>query len=148
MQAAIGGVFSVMNQRGGHLLDAGALQRYLAEGSWLPAAFLPRYGVAWDAIDDTRARGTLVEGGTSVSLEFTFDADGDVTYVYSRSRPRELKGHYVPTPWGGRSWNYQERCGMRIPLESEVEWIVDGARQPYFRGRIVNVQCDAINGGE
>lgn len=132
MQAAIGGVFSVMNQRGGHLLDAGALQRYLAEGSWLPAAFLPRYGVAWDAIDDTRARGTLVEGGTSVSLEFTFDADGDVTYVYSRSRPRELKGHYVPTPWGGRSWNYQERCGMRIPLESEVEWIVDGARQPYF----------------
>ena len=118
-------------------MNAGALQRYLAEAAWLPVALLPRFGATWDEIDDATARATLREGDTTVSLDFTFDCSGDLTRVYSSARPREVRGAYEATPWTARFRNYQERCGMRIPLDSEVEWIIDGAPRPYFRGRIV-----------
>lgn len=31
---------------------------------------------------------------------------------------------YVPTPWQGRFWNYEERGGMRVPLYGEVAWML------------------------
>ena len=141
MQAALAGIVPLMNQRGGSLLNVGALQRYLAEAPWLPVSLLPRFGVTWEAIDNRTARGTVTEGETTVSLEFSFDDAGDVTRVYSPARPRELGGHYELTPWAARVSNYQERCRARIPLDSEVEWIVERTPQPYFRGRIVSVHC-------
>jgi hypothetical protein len=147
MRAAIAGMVPIVNEHGSALLDVGALQRYLAEAPWLPVALLPRFGVTWEALDESRARATIAEGAASVSLDFTFDDAGDVARVYSPARPREVKGHYEPTAWAGRSWEYQNRCGMRIPLESEVEWIVDGVSQPYFRGRIIDVEC-GITGHE
>lgn len=140
MQAAVVALFPVVNQRGGDL-NAGALQRYLGEGTWLPASLLPRHGVRWEAIDASRARASLTDGHTSVSLEFTFNEAGEVVSVYTPARLRDVGGRYEPTPWSARSWNYQERCGMRIPLEAEVAWHIDGVPQPYWRGRIASIAC-------
>ena len=137
IRASVLGVLPLANQRGGAALNAGALQRYLAEAAWLPVALLPRFGVRWSEIDNRTARATLTEGDTTVSLDFTFAGNGDVARVYSPARPREIRGVYEATPWAARLGNYQEKCGMRIPLDSEVEWIIDGAPRPYFRGRIV-----------
>lgn len=139
MHASVGGIIPIVRQDGGSPLNTGALLRYLAEAPWLPLAMLPRYGVLWERIDDRRARAHLQDCGVTVSLEFTFDGTEGIG-VYTPSRPREVRGRYEPTPWSGRFWRYGERCGMRIPLEGEVAWIVDGEAQPYWRGTIVSVQ--------
>jgi hypothetical protein len=143
MQAALAGVVRLVNLRGGSLLNVGALQRYLAETPWLPVALLPRFGVRWEAIAEGTARATVTEGETTASLQFTFDDAGDVMRVYAPARPRQVGGRYELTPWAARVTNYQDRCEVRIPLESEVEWIVDGTPQPYFRGRIVRMRCSS-----
>jgi hypothetical protein len=141
MQAAVAALVPLVNQRGGPDLNAGALQRYLAEATWLPASLLPRHGVAWESIDPLRARATLSEGGTCVSLEFTFDGQGEVTEVYAPARMREVDGRFEPTAWSARLWNCQDRCGTCIPLEAEVAWHVAGTPQPYWRGRIMSIEC-------
>ena len=40
----------------------------------------------------------------------------------------------VATPWQGRYWNYDERGGMRVPLDGEVAWLLPEGEQAYWRG--------------
>jgi hypothetical protein len=140
LHASFAGMLTVANMRGGEALNSGALYRYLAEATWMPAALLPRYGVQWAAVDDSRALATLHDFATSVSLEFTFNEAGEVTRIFTPARYRALDGYFEPTPWEGRFSNYRERCGMWIPLQAEVSWQIAGHWQPWWRGRIVNVE--------
>ena len=139
MRASLAGLFRVADERGGEALNAGALYRYLAEATWMPAALLPRYGVVWTAVDETRALATLRDAGTTVALEFTFNTSGEAIRIFTPSRYRTVDGHFEPTPWQGRFGNYAERCGMWIPLDAEVSWQIAGSWQPWWRGRIVSV---------
>ena len=120
-------------------LAAGALHRYLAEAAWFPSALLPSQGVDWSAVDDTTARAILTRGGTTVSLDFRFGADGLVSSVYTPARFRDVGGRGVPTPWRGRFRRYEPRDGITIPLEGEVEWVLPEGPQPYWRGMINQV---------
>lgn len=60
--------------------------------------------------------------------------------VRSEGRYRTVGDQLLPTPWEGRFWNYQERDGMRIPLEGEVAWLLEDGPRPYWRGRIEAIQ--------
>jgi hypothetical protein len=121
-------------------LNAGALQRYLAEAVWFPTALLPSEVMKWNAIDASRALATLSDSGTTVSLEFHFSDAGEITDVFTPGRYREVNGKYELTPWRGHFRNYQERDGMRIPLEADVEWQLPEGAFPYWKGRIIEVQ--------
>lgn len=142
MQARTFAVIPVMDAMGKAELDSGALQRYLAEAIWFPTALLPGGGLTWSVIDNTKALATLSDSGTTVSLEFRFNEKGEITAVFSPGRFREEKGKYIPTPWVVRVWNYEERGGMRIPLEGEVEWQLSSGNMPYWKGKIVDVKYD------
>jgi hypothetical protein len=142
MRAEVLALVSVMDAHGAPELDAGALQRYLGEAIWFPPALLPGRGVVWSAIDDSTARAALTDGKTTVSLDFRFNSQGEITGCYTGARYREVQGAYEPTPWGSRCWNYAERGGMRIPLEAEVEWYLPEGPQPYWRGRITEITYD------
>jgi uncharacterized protein DUF6920 len=144
MQARTFAVIPVMDARGQTELDAGALQRYLAEAIWFPTALLPGKGLTWNAIDNTKALATLSDSGTTVSLEFRFNEKGEITGVFSAGRFREEKGKYILTPWAVRVWNYEERGGMRIPLEGAVEWQLPGGNMPYWKGKIGDVKYDFV----
>ena len=123
-------------------LDAGSLMRYLAELVWLPTALLPSEHLKWTAIDDRRALATLSDCDTKVSLEFSFNEHGEITGFFAPARVYEAKGEYKAFPWAGRLWNYQERNGMMIPLEGEVEWQMPQGNAPYYKGKIVEVRYD------
>ena len=144
MLAKIYALFTVMNApgEGDEKLAAGALQRYLAESAWQPTALLPRENLQWSPIDDRRALAILTDAGVTVSLEFEFNETGEIVGIFSPSRFREVNGEYKPFPWAGRFWNYQETDGMKIPIEGEVEWQMPEGRQPYWRGRIIEVRYD------
>ncbi|MEJ2183795.1 MAG: hypothetical protein P8Y66_09740 [Nitrospirota bacterium] len=142
MSAKLLSLFPLAREQGRAELDAGALQRYLGEAVWFPTALLPSQGVRWKGIDEQRALATLTDGETTVSLEFEFSEEGDVTRVFTPARYRAGGGRFVPTPWGGRFADHRERDGMRIPLEGEVAWFPPEGRWPYWRGRIVSIEYE------
>jgi hypothetical protein len=136
LHAALFGLITVADLRGTPEVAEGELMRFLAEAAWYPTALLPSQGVRWDAVDDTSARASLVDGTTTVSLEFRFDAEGLILTVYAAARARTVNGALVATPWQGRFWAHDVRDGMRIPMEGEVAWLLPGGPSPYWRGRV------------
>jgi hypothetical protein len=143
LRAALFGLIPVATAADGPELRSGALQRYLAEAVWFPTALLPSDRLAWSAIDASHARATLKDGDVTVSLDFEFGVGGEIVGVSTPSRARALgKGRYTHLPWGGRYLRYEERGGMRVPLASEVYWVVNGEEQPYYRGRNLEIVYD------
>jgi Family of unknown function (DUF6920) len=142
MRAAMFGVLTMADAHDTPEMAAGALQRYLAEGPWFPTALLPSQGVVWSAIDDTSARATLTDGATTVSIDFTFNDRGEIVRAWTPARYRATKHGFDVAPWGGTFAEYAERQGVRIPLQGEVAWEPDGRREPYWRGRVTQVEYD------
>ncbi|MFN0122287.1 MAG: DUF6544 family protein [Blastocatellia bacterium] len=143
MQVKLLALIPVVNEQGGAELKAGALQRYLAEAVWLPTALLPSDHLQWSAIDEQRALATLTDSGLSVSLEFRFNDVGEIISFYTHGRYyREDDGSNVLQPWAGYLRAYEERSGMRIPLEGGVEWQLPSRRLPYCKLRLVNVEYE------
>lgn len=120
-------------------LARGELMRFLAEAAWYPTALLPSQGVRWSPVDAGSARAELVDGETRVSLVFGFGRDGLVESVRADGRGRSVRGATVPTPWEGRWSRFEERDGLRVPLEGEVAWLPPAGRQPYWRGHVTRL---------
>lgn len=139
IRAAVAGLIEVADVHGGAELASAALQRYLAEAPWFPYALLPEAGVTWSAIDERRALATLRDGAVAAALEFTFNEAGDVERVYAPARPFEEKGGFRPMPWAGTNSRWDERGGIRIPVESEVAWYLPAGAAPYWRGHVTAV---------
>lgn len=139
LRAAVLGLFVVADERGTPEMAEGELMRFFAEAAWYPTALLPSQGVRWAAGDARSAHATMVDGSTSITLTFEFGDDGTIETVHAESRGRTVNGRVVPTPWQGRFWNYQERDGMRVPLDGEVAWLLPDGEKPYWRGRITDI---------
>ena len=135
MLGKLGGLVPVVDVHGGPEIAEAALQRYLAEAVWLPTALLPGAGVAWTAVDDTTARATLADRGTSAWIEFRFAPGGEIAGT-STERYRAVDGKQVLTPWVGRFWDYERVQGMIVPREGDVAWVLPEGRLPYWRGRV------------
>ena len=102
LTAKLFGFLTVMKQPSTSELAHGELMRFFAEAAWYPTALLPSQGVAWEAIDDTRASATLTDGKMTVKLIFQFDAQGLISSVRSDGRYRAVDGVLVAAPWQGR----------------------------------------------
>ena len=133
---------TLADEHGGAELAKGELLRYLAESVWFPTALLPSPRLAWSPMDGNTARATLTDAGTTVSLDFRFNDVGEVISVYTPGRPRAVGGGYELTPWGGRHWSYEERDGMRVPTEAEVEWHLPDGVCCVFKGKTVEAEYD------
>ncbi len=141
-QVALLSFIPLGRDRGRTELNAGALHRYLAEAVWYPTALLPHAGLQWTPIDDHKALATLADRGTSVALEFRFNAADEVSGVYAAGRYRKVGKRYELTPWEGRFSRYQVRDGMRVPLEGEVGWYLSGHWQPVWSGRLTDLRYE------
>jgi hypothetical protein len=142
MRAQILGLIPVADAGGTPEFAASALQRYLGEAIWFPTALLPSQGVRWTALSHSEARATLTDGDTTVSLDFRFNAEGEITGAFTGSRYREVAGRFEPTPWECRCSEYAEQGGMRVPLAAEVAWQLAGEMSPYWRARIADIAYD------
>lgn len=134
--------FSVASETGVPELNSGALHRYLAEAVWYPTALLPQSGVVWRPINDHAARAILTDRGTTVSLEFHFNEDGEVARIYSPGRVGRFGGAYKHVPWEGHFRDYQTKAGMLVPRHGEVGWYDNGALQLVWQGNIVEAQYE------
>jgi len=130
---------TIGRERGGDVLAAGELYRYLAEAVWYPTALLPGPQLVWTPIDDRAAQATLTHGATTVSLQFRFNDAGEVTGVYTPSRPAKVAGGYESRAWEGHFRNYEARQGLLIPIDGVVGWYVAGEWHPVWRGIISTI---------
>jgi hypothetical protein len=134
MRAALLGTITAVDAASTPELDSAALHRYLAEAVWLPTVLLPSQGVEWSPLTETSARASLSAGGVTVTLDFRFGPDGFVQSVFTPARFRDVNGSNVPTPWEGCFTRYEERGGLRVPVEAEVAWLLPDRRMTYWRG--------------
>ncbi len=139
LQAALFGLFSLVNMQGTGDIAKGELMRFLAEAAWYPTALLPSQGIHWEAVSDRSAQGTLIEGEISITMLFTFTEQDLIDSVQTEARGRTVGGEIIPTPWYGRFWNYEERHGMQVPLDGEVAWLLPDRVKPYWRGSITEI---------
>ena len=141
MRATMFGI-RIVDEHDRRELNAGALHRYLAEAAWVPTALVPREGLTWTAVDDSHAIATLADGKEEVSVEFTFALTGEILSMFVPNRYFAEKGSYVPKPWGVTCKRFEERGGMRIPIECEVYWKINGEIMPYWRGEVTDVEYE------
>lgn len=139
MQASVYGVYTIVNEANRPELNAGALQRFLGEAIWIPTALLPSDSVSWTARNDRSAIATVRDADVSASLLFEFDDTGLVRRI-SGDRYQEQQGTYVLTPWLIECSEPRARDGILIPTRCEVAWNNGGTIEPYWRGRITDIQ--------
>lgn len=142
LHAALFGLFSVVDIRGAPEIAQGELMRFVAESAWYPTALLPSQGVRWEDIDARSAGATLTDGAVTLTMVFTFNDQGLIESIRADSRGRMVGKETIPTPWQGHFWHYQQRDGMTVPFEGEVEWLLPEGPKPYWRGRIEYLAYD------
>lgn len=137
--------FRVGADSGGPELNSGALHRYLAEAAWYPTALLPSEALRWAAIDDSRAEATLSDAGQSVSLEFRFNAAGEISGVYTPGRWEKFKGSYRRTAWEAHFHNYERRANMLVPCRGDVGWYYAGSWQKVWHGSVIESSYELMH---
>ena len=142
LHPAILGLFTLMDLRGAGEIAQGELMRFFAEAAWYPTALLPSQGVRWEAVDAHSARATLVDGPLSLTMTFSFSADGLIESALAQARGYAVAGKIIPTPWECLFSNYQRQGGMLVPMTGEVAWLLPEGRKPYFRGAIASLSYD------
>jgi hypothetical protein len=142
LRPSILGAFDLVYLHGGNEVAQGEFMRYFAEAAWYPTALLPSQGVRWEGIDERSARATMSDGPITLSLTFTFAADGLIESVRADARGRTQGKQVVMRPWEGRWRDYQWHGGMYVPSGGEVAWLLpenEGGRKPYWRGTITSI---------
>jgi hypothetical protein len=136
LRAAILGMFTVADVRGGGEIARGEFMRFLAEAAWYPTALLPSQGVRWEAVDDRSANATLVNGPLTLTLLFRFNDAGLIDSFRAEARGAGVGKEMVMLPWEGRWSDYRARDGMTVPFTGEVAWMRPEGRKSYFVGTV------------
>jgi hypothetical protein len=143
MLAKVLGLITVADSHDTPAIATGALQRYLGEAAWLPTALLPSQGVQWAPIDEHSARATIQSGAVTVALEFRFGADGLIASAYAPERMfDDGKNPPSPHPWQARNLRYGEFHGIKVPIDSTVEWLLPAGAYAYWRGQPVKIEYE------
>lgn len=144
LHAAIQGVFTVAEERGGGELARGEFMRFFAEAAWYPTALLPSQGVQWEAVDAVSARATLVDGLLTLTLLFRFNDAGLIDSFRAEARGAGVGKDMVMAPWEGNWSDYRERDGMTLPFTGEVAWVRPEGRKSYFLGTVTSLTYDFL----
>ena len=116
----------------GPWVNKGEAMRYLAELPWFPDAILGNSALRWAEIGQNRVRVSTTVAGEDVSVEFLFNATGDIVDMHAKDRPDDAGGTPVLRDWRGYYRDYGEIDGRRIPLSVEVGYDYPDGYEAYF----------------
>ncbi|MDE1947411.1 MAG: hypothetical protein KGL43_24780 [Burkholderiales bacterium] len=138
-------LLSTLRLRGGNPAaetSAAVLARYLADSVWYPSALLPSESLVWSPIDERRALATLSRGGTTVAMEFGFDAAGEIESAYAPIRWGRFAGGYEQKPWHCFYSQPVTVQGLRIPRRAESGWYDGGEWHRVSKQVVVRADYD------
>ncbi|RMG57879.1 MAG: hypothetical protein D6722_24270 [Bacteroidetes bacterium] len=114
------GLIPVANARDSPKIDEGALQRFLGELVWYPAAALASY-IEWEPLDDHSARATMRWQGTEGSGTFFFDEAGHFER-FSAMRYQGGEPEAEKYEWVIEALKRERREGLIIPVHMQATW--------------------------
>jgi hypothetical protein len=120
-------------------LNESALQRYLSEIALCPPAALSPH-IQWEAIDGRSARAMMSYGGTSGSVTFHFNDEGEFARV-TAMRYRDV-GDDEPTPWEAKATETGVVDSIRVPTRLEVTWSLPDGSFTWYRFEVSDVDFD------
>ncbi|WP_116108645.1 DUF6920 family protein [Lewinella sp. IMCC34191] len=115
-----------------------ALQRYLAELAWFPAAARSSR-IEWEEMDSERARATVYGGEQSASGIFTFTPQGDFLR-FEAQRYREHGPEAKREPWIAEADRWTTFEGVRVPSRLRASWMLDGEKWTWLRITVTNLR--------
>lgn len=118
-------------------INQAALQRYLAEIIWFPAAALSPH-IKWKSVDNFSAKAIMDYGGTQGDGVFYFDTAGNFE-KFETLRFRDVKKDSIPTPWVAKALKLEVVNGIKIPVESEVSWELDAGTWTWLKIHIKKI---------
>jgi len=133
LDAKIWGLITVAHGRGSDI-DRGEIQRYLAELSWCPMAFLHNPELHYRQLSNRLVRVWAFEEDTYVDLHF--NDEGDIIGAKTDTRIRNDS----PQPWKGKFSDFKEFGGIRIPSKGEVCWETPDGPFVYWKGSITSIE--------
>lgn len=139
LRAAVLGLFTVADVRGGGEIARAEFMRFFAEAAWYPTALLPSQGVRWEAVDDHSANATIVDGPLTLTLLFGFNEAGLIDSFRAEARGAGAGKEMVMIPWEGGFSNYRVHDGMTVPFAGEVAWVRSDGRKSYFLGSVTTL---------
>ncbi len=110
---------------------------------WVPTALLPRYGVTWTAVDDSRIRASYRLDDTALDLRMEVDSEGQlVSVVFDRWGDPDNTGTWGVYPFGFLAEGHTSfGGGVTIPTAGRAGWYFDTDRWPtgeFFRFQITD----------
>lgn len=120
----------------GPVYDQGELARWLGESVWVPTNLLPGPGLQWYPIDNESARLNFTYKGILISFTVRFNEKGEITQMETY----RTMGKEGLTNWIVRLSCYEEKNGMKIPMEYEALWKLPEGEFSYVRFRVRNIQ--------
>ncbi len=145
LRAAMLGLFTVADVRGGGEIARGEFMRFFAEAAWYPTALLPSQGVRWEAVGDRSADATIVDGPLTLTLLFGFNDADLIDSVRAEARGSTVADKIVMMPWECGLSNYQARDGMIVPITGEAAWVRSEGRNAYFVGTITSLAYEFVS---
>lgn len=120
--------------------DISALGRCFGELTLLPTAFLNK-GIKWEAIDKSAVKGTIEDSDVKVSAIFKFNGKNEC-YEFIADRFAFENGKYIARKFIGRSTDYFEVGGIKIPKNLSGSWVLDSGEFEYVKIKIEEGKFD------
>jgi hypothetical protein len=144
LRAAMLGLFTVAEVRGGGEIARGEFMRYFAEMAWYPTALLPSQRVRWEAVDDRSANATIVDDALTSTLLFRFNEAGLIASVHAAARGAGVGKDMVMLPWDCSLSDYRPQHGMLLPMRGEAAWMRPQGRKAYFVGNVKELSYEFL----
>jgi hypothetical protein len=124
------GLVPIVRARGPDI-SRSAVGRAAGEGDWVPTALLPRYGVRWEAIDDTCLVRNQTLNGYELQCRHILDDQGHVVSTsFERWGDPDSTGSYAFHPFGVEATAHRTLAGLTIPARGRAGWHFGTDRWP------------------
>lgn len=142
MLITLAGLIPIVNASKNHKIDSGSMLRFLAEMCWSPSAALNDY-ISWEHRNDTSARATFTQKGTSVAGVFFFNSDGDLVSFKASRYYGGTKGAKLES-WVVEMQSIKELNGLRIPNRSDIIWKLNEGDFNWLNLEITDIQYNPL----
>lgn len=131
-------IFSLFNvvDAQGEQYNQGELLRWLGESILFPTNLLPSKNLQWLPVDSLTANLKFNYNGISINYLVSFNSVGEITQFETK---RYMDKDKLET-WIGKSTNYKEIKGIKIPTTIEAIWKLENIDYSYAKFHITTIE--------
>lgn len=143
MRIKLMGIFPMTKTTDNEKTNESALQRYLMELAWYPAAVFSPF-IKWELVDVHVAKATITYEGLTGSATYFFNEQSELLRVeawrYKGSGKDARRLLCI-----GTIKEHQKVEGLKIPVKMEVSWVIEGSTFTWYKFDVKNIRFNPKN---